>query len=150
MPANVIPVKAGEMTINMQRTIRMNMTPLTNIETFVPSVSYTTWISELSRLTIIQSVKDQILPRKLPVLTQVSSASLVEKLDILVDYRLIEVFSQISCNTLTQNVEDSRSHANTGSRYKDDSKHVEAPRADRVEVTLRQQIDNFTDEEGDR
>ena len=39
MPAKVIAVSGGEINIRMTSTIRMNMTPRTNMETFVPNVS---------------------------------------------------------------------------------------------------------------
>ena len=43
-------------------------------------------------------------------LTEVTSASCVIESDVLVDQRLIKVFAQLSCDSLTENVEDSGSH----------------------------------------
>ena len=51
IPAKTMPQSGGEMINMMISTVMMKRRARMNIETFVPSVSWTTWMSEFSRLT---------------------------------------------------------------------------------------------------
>ena len=117
MPAQVTPVRVGEMKQRMMIVKMMNRPDRTNIEKFVPSTSCTTCTSEFSRETIkiTQRVVSLVVSYK-TLLTEFTSSSFVEEGDILGQDLVKVVFAQISGNPLAHNAENRGTHASAEPR----------------------------------